>query len=257
MLTRNLFLASLSVFLLGARILPAQEIDLDQILQESRTSHRALLPEQRRFLADEEIRQYRTRKGERKLTSSKKYEVLQTEKGPLYKLVEKNGKRIAMLEDADPRILPAVFQNVDFKSQKRTWSVGSDGFFQHREYRLLRSESLRGRKMLVIEGKLKADEAKLRKHWFSSFSDMTVWLDPETKWILRYEYRVVRPSGRATLGTVMTIDFDTQQGLPLQARIWVSRPASNGKVLYETEQIYTNYRKFNVESSITMEEEAR
>jgi hypothetical protein len=220
--------------------------DPAQLLDRSLAVKRELLPQIKDYLGQEDIRYYRTGSGSRrKQTGWSTYDVFVVEKQRVFRMVARDGKPVKPGKpQAKPRQGEAdriAFQVEDLRT--------------NHTLRLRGEETLLGRRCWVLEATLDpaAPEIVNRSKGMSS-SDATLWIDQETHWILKEEARLRRRWLVFPEGSVVTHEVLFHDGLPLTSRIHLQRFSGGEdpkrRVLLETEQTYSNYRRFATETAI-------
>ncbi len=220
--------------------------DPAELLEKALTAKQALVPRIRDYLGQEDIRYYRTpANGRRKQTGWATYDVFVVDKARVYRLIANNGKPVKPSKtNAKPRQGEAdriAFQVEDLR-QNHTLAIRGEA-------------TILGRRCWLLEGTLDpgAPDVAGRSRGMAS-SDATLWIDQETHWILKEEARLRRRWLSFPEGSVVTHEVVFHDGLPLNGRIHLQRTTAaddeDRRVLLETEQTYSRYRRFGADSAI-------
>ncbi len=232
-----------SIFLLCAQLVWGA--DPAQLLDQALAAKQALIPRIKDYLGQEDIRYYRTTgSGRRKQTAWTTYDVFVVDKERVFRMVARDGRPVK----------PG-------KTNSRPRQGENDRIaFQVEDLRRNHALSLRGEAMFlgrrcwVLEGILDpaAPDVVGRSTGMAS-SDGTLWIDQETHWILKEEARLRRRWLGFPEGSVVTHEVLFHDGLPLTGRIHLQRLAlhdDDRRILLETEQTYSRYRRFGAETVI-------
>ncbi len=219
-------------------------LDPPAILQAALQAEQALQPQRQPYLGQEDIRYYQIlSSGRRKQTGWETYDVFEGARGPSYRLVARNGKPVK----ATPSPRRAERGRLSFPV--------ADLRFNH-SLRLASDATVLGRRCWVLEATLDpaAPDIVDRSRGMTA-SDATLWIDQETFWILRLEARLRRFWANFAEGSLVTTrEALFHDGLPLTGliRLRLLSPADrNGRrIVRETEQSYSRYRRFGAESTI-------
>jgi hypothetical protein len=215
----------------------------EAILEAALNVQRELRPKLQPYLGQEDIRYFQVMaSGRRKQTGWETYDVFAGARGPAYRLVARNGKPV---KSGGPA---------------RRGERGRMAFpvedLRHNHTLSLRGEAtLLGRRCWVLEAMLdpSAPDIVDRARGMTA-SDATLWIDQETFWILQQEARLRRFWANFAEGSLVTREALFHDGLPLTGliRLRLLSPADrNGRrIVRETEQSYSRYRRFGAESTI-------
>ena len=226
-----------SIFFLCAHFLGAQDPRalLDQALQTKKD----LYPRVKDYLGREDIRYDRTElPGKRKQTDWSTYDVFVVDRRRVFRLIARNGKPIK------PTDRPTVTNRIAFRVEDLP---------QNHALTLKGEATLLGRKCWVVEAVLNpASPDNVSREAGMSASDATLWIDQQTHYLLKEESRLRRRWNGFPEGSVVTYEALLHHDLPLTGRIHLQREIPRGKTqtLLETEQIYSDYRRFGAESAI-------
>jgi len=203
--------------------------------------------------------------GQTKKKNSRTYDVLYVEGLQYRRLVARDGKPLSKREEAreEKKMQQTAAER---RKQRRSGlfrrgvSLGSaQELLTLFDNRLIGEEEIRGRKAWVIESTPKAGHAPANDHEkeILSFAKKH-WIDQTESFFLRRTDTVVGDQIRFKPGTVITFDFDKVNDgawLPLttvvESRVQIIKMV---KVSGRTESRFSNYKKFDVESTITVDE---
>lgn len=226
-----------SILLLCAHLLCAQDPRalLDQALQTKKELYFRV----KDYLGREDIRYYRTElPGSRKQTDWNTFDVFVVDGRRVFRLIARNGKPIKPT-DRLPTNNRIAFRVEDIP--------------QNHSLTLKGEATLLGRKCWVLEATLDpASPDNVSREAGMSASDATLWIDQQTHFLLKEESRLRRRWNGFPEGAVVTHEALLHHDLPLSGRIHLQRQIPRGKnqTLLETEQIYSNYRRFGAQSAI-------
>lgn len=218
--------------------------DANELLEKALLAKQELAPRIRDYLGREDIRYFRSREsGPREMTDWLTYDVFVIGKERVFRLVARKGKP---LKPGKRKARPQqgendrVSFNVEDLRKNHTLSMKGEA-------------TLLGRLCWVLEGRLDpgAPDTVSRSGGMAS-SDSTLWIDQESHWILKHEVLLRRRWQGFPEGSTVTQEFLWHDGLPLSSRIHLQRTFSFGKrpFVLETEQIYSDYRRFGAETAI-------
>ena len=106
----------------------------------------------------------------------------------------------------------------------------------------------------MVEGILRPDSPDpLTRADGALSSDLLIWVDEESHLPLRQELTVRKEWVRLEPGSKILLEFDFISGLRLVSKIVLRGAEDRSGVVRETEQTYSNYRKFGAESHITVD----
>lgn len=178
--------------------------------------------------------------GKRKDAGSAEFEVIALEGRPYYKLVRRNGKKLNRKEQAgeDERMEKVAVE-------RQTGRVRSE-----RSRLAIPFGELAEEHFAVWNGDVLQTAPKVPG--LARVADLITteqWLDSKTMLRRKAIVHFVESSGVNPENTAITFEFTAMpDGTSLAQRIFYSRPYRQGK--RETEQVYTNYRKFEAISVI-------
>lgn len=237
------------------------QVDAHKIIAESIAANEASARDSAQWLGREDVRHYvKDREGRRKQTSWFTYEALVLEGAPYYRLTGVNGKAISKrMERAEQRRLD---EETAYRRQmplaERQYHGPRIGFrlsgatLAH-DLRLLGSEQIDGRTVWVVEGSLRPDARMAQNAMEGALaSDFTLWIDEKTKLTVREEFRLRRPFHGIREGSVGIKEYDLRPEARLAAK-WTLRILASGGATGETEQMYSNYRRFEAIAAIEYE----
>lgn len=226
-----------SILLLCAHLLCAQDPRalLDQALQTKKD----LYPRIKDYLGREDIRYYRTDlPGKRKQTDWNTFDVFVVDGKRVFRLIARNGKPIK------PTDRPTANNRIAFRVED---------LLQNHSLTLRGEATLLGRKCWVLEALLNpASPDNVSREAGMSAADATLWIDQQNHFLLKEESRLRRRWNGFPEGSVVTHEALLHHDLPLTGRIHLQRKIPRGKsqILLETEQIYSDYRRFGAQSAI-------
>jgi hypothetical protein len=218
-------------------------LEPEAMLEAALNRQRELRPRLLPYLGQEDIRYFQVMaSGRRKQTGWETYDVFAGARGPAYRLVARNGKPV---KPGGPA---------------RRGERGRMAFpvedLRHNHTLSLRGEAtLLGRRCWVLEAMLdpSAPDIVDRARGMTA-SDATLWIDQETFWILKLEARLRRFWANFAEGSLVTREALFHDGLPLTSliRLRLLSPADRDgrRIVRETEQSYSRYRRFGAESTI-------
>lgn len=208
---------------------------LDQALQTKKD----IYPRVKDYLGREDIRYYRTElPGPRKQTDWNTFDVFVVDQRRVFRLIARNGKPIK------PTDRPTSHSRIAFRVED---------VLQNHAISLKGEAILLGRKCWVLEAVLDPGSPdNVSREAGMSASDATLWIDQQTHYLLKEESRLRRRWNGFPEGSVVTHEAILHHDLPLSDRILLKRHIPRGKnqTLLETEQIYSNYRRFAAQSAI-------
>lgn len=209
------------------------------------------------WLSREDIRRYNSTKG-RKLLQWETYEASMVEGSNYYRLVARNGKLLKKQERdeerkklereaARRRMMPGKTRSVGER-----YSMSIQALLDHHEIKYSGEDvTPDGRKYWIIDTRLH-DLAPLPAGPgdMALSGDATLWIDQETKLLLRQELRVTRVWRAWLPGSLVFYEMLWNGEVMLVKRISLTLA---GQVSRETDQVYSNYRKFASSSDIRFE----
>lgn len=232
-----------SIFLFCAHL--AWALDPAAVLQKAIEAKQALRPQIKDYLGREDIRYFRTEDGKaRRQTGWNTYDVFVVNKDRVFRLVARDGKPLKERERT---------ARAKTNEQDRV-SFRVEDLLHHHTLQITGEANLLGRKCWILEGTLEpgAPDNVARSAGMLS-SDGKIWIDQQTHWILKEEARLRRRWNGFPEGSLVTHEMLFHDQLPLTARIHLGRPMLQGKkqVLLETDQQYSDYRRFGADSAVT------
>ncbi len=186
---------------------------------------------------------YAYREVQENLPRIKIFDVIFLEGAPYRRLIEKNGKPLTAKEEM------AVMEDMKKTAAERRASRKRGGVFS-RSFTMPvgKLEALETTHELSIEGDHLTALPKAGNPYRHE-----IWIDPETHAILRHEIEVVGPGSELKSGTMVRKQFSREGDSPYLLR----RMEIDYKVTFASgKQVntYSNYKKFDVESTIAFEE---
>lgn len=186
---------------------------------------------------------YAYREVQENLPRIKVFDVIFLEGAPYRRLIEKNGKLLTGKEQK------AVVEDMKKTVAERRASRNRGRVFtRYFTMRIDKLENLETTHELSIEGDHLTALPKAGNAYRHE-----MWIDPETHVILRHEIEVVGPGSELKPGTIVRRQFSREGDSAYLLR----RNEVDYKVTFASGKqvhIYTNYKKFDVESTITFEE---
>jgi len=230
-----------SILILCAQL--AWGIDPAELLEKALQAKEELEPRIKDYLGREDIRYYQTHQRERQMTDWITYDVFVIGKERVFRMVARKGKPVKPRKGkAKPR--QGEHDRISFKVEdlklNHTLSIQGEG-------------TILGRRCWILQGLLDpgAPDNVSRSSGMAS-SDGRLWIDQESHWILKEEALLRRHWLGFPEGSVVTYEALWHDGLPLTGRVHLQRTIALGdhQFLLETEQTYSNYRRFGAETAI-------
>lgn len=218
--------------------------DAVAVLRKAKAVRDELRPQVNQFLSNEEIRYFETKPGKaRKAKGSITYEVMSENGSAVYRLVARNGKPIP---EHKREKLP-----VD-RGERR---VGLDfaDILTGRSYTATTRNTSEGPRILIEARLTDRNPPAPDRKGLSKSADILLWVNPANHWVMREEYLLISGDGRFPAGTKIEFIYQESHGLPLRSSATIVRTLRSG-VRLETEQTYSGYRKFAVDSTVTFGE---
>jgi hypothetical protein len=208
------------------------------------------------WLAQEDIRRYDLRR-KRRRTSWVTYEAFKLEGENYYRLVARDGKPLSPKEARAEQLKmerEAALRKAGghrAATPDRRFSMSIHHILDHHELKLTGNDvSPDGRKIWIIDTKLYFVAPLPDGHSDMALGgDTTLWIDQETKLVLMQELRFTREWENWGPGSLVRYEMVWNGEVMLPHRI-VSRVESR---LSENEQVYTKYRKFGADATVTFE----
>lgn len=231
-----------SILLLCAQL--AWATDPAELLEKALLAKQELAPKIKDYLGREDIRYYQSHEpGPREMTDWLTFDVFVIGKERVFRLVAKKGKPVKTRRGkARPQQgeHDRISFNIEELRRNHTLSIKGEA-------------TVLGRLCWVLEGRLDpgAPDNVSRSGGMAS-SDGTLWIDQESHWILKEEAVLRRRWQGFPEGSIVTHDAFWHEDLPLTGRIHLLRTISlgNHRFQLETEQTYSNYRRFGAETAI-------
>lgn len=236
-----------ATWVLQAVVWPAS-IDPQQALEQSIDAERENLKRAAAWVFDEKITYTQiSNSGKRKETGSVEYEVIALEGRPYYKLVKRNGKKLGKKEREEEE-----------ERMERVALERRAGFVRSDRPRLsIPFSELAEEHVAVWDDEVLRTSPRLPG--LRRISDLITteqWLDPQTMLRRKAVVHFLEAEGTNPENTAITFEFKAMpDGTSLAHRIFYRRPYGEG--WHETEQIYSNYRKFDAVSTIKSAEEIK
>jgi hypothetical protein len=252
----NSLLALTAVSLMGFDD-PVQEPAkyLEQVMAASKENSR----KSANWLGREDIRQYLTRKGHRRLLRWTTYEASKVEGENYYKVIAEGGKPLS--KSAQKREQEKLDGEAKWRrntppgergrpSAKGRYSISLSQIIAFHQIRFSGEDTINGRTYRIIDTRLRdfaphphdPDDLALA-------GDATIWVDKETNLIVMQELRFKRQWLNWDIGSYVRYDMFWNGEVMLIKRIFVRLDG----LMQENEQIYSNYRKFGSEANIKFE----
>ena len=213
------------------------------------------------WLGREDIRHFGIAGRKKKLTGWQTYEASILAGRPYYRKIAMDGRTLSPKQasgedermDAELQYRGTTPWNEQAANDRRI-GFGLKSALPCHDFKILRAEELRGRKVWLVAGTLLPDApVPVTQSDGGLSSDLLAWVDQETKLTLREELTERKTWARLRPGSTVILEFDFSQGLRLVSRILLrSAPNDKGKFT-ETEQIYSDYKKFGAESLIILQ----
>jgi hypothetical protein len=215
------------------------------------------------WLGREDIRRFTIHGRKRKLTGWQTFEASFLAGRPYYRKIAINGKPLSRSQiEREDALMGAELRyrqdtpRAEQRSNDRRTGFGLKTILYSHDFQVLREDAWHGRKTWVVEGILRSDAPEpmtLSDGGLSS--DVLLWVDEETHLPVREELTVRKTWAHMESGSTILLEFSFDNGLRLISKI-VLRGMPNEKGLFhETEQTYSNYRKFGAESQIIVHPE--
>lgn len=254
----------ISVWLLSCGCLLAQPgvPDATRLIEESIQAEAANQMAAASWIGREDIRHYNVAGQKKKLVGWQTFESSILEGRPYYRKIANDGKPLSQRQvNAEDARMDAELQyrritpRKDQAANDRRIGFGLNAALPSHEFKILRGEELRGRKVWLVVGTLRPDApVPATRSDGGLSSDFLAWVDQQTQLTVREELTVRRAWMKLRPGSTVILDFDFSLGIRLVSRILL-RGAPNEKGRFaETEQIYSGYKKFAVESQIIVEQ---
>jgi len=204
------------------------------------------------WLGQEDIRRYDLRR-RRKRVSWVTYEASKVEGENYYRVVRRNGKPLSK-EEARREQSKLERTASRRRSGKKKDDVSDTRFsmslrhvVDHHELKYVGADTYGGRKIWIIDSKIYfAAPLPSGPGDIALAGDGTFWVDQETRLLLMQEIRVTREWERWNPGALVRYELEWNGEVMLPRRILVR----NETAASESEQIYSNYRKFGSDSTI-------
>ncbi len=253
----------LSVCLIACARLPGESgaPDATSLMQESVRAEDVNQLAAASWLGREDIRHFAIAGRKRKLTGWETYEASILEGRPYYRKIAIAGRPLpAKQASEEDERMDAELQyrkNTPRKDQTandRRIGFGLKSALPAHAFKILRAEELRGRRVWLVLGTLQVDAPEpVTTSDGGLSSDLLAWVDQDTKLTLREELTVRKPWASLRPGSTVILEFDFSFGPRLVSRILLrSAPNENGRFT-ETEQIYSDCKKFGAESQIILQ----
>ena len=223
--------------MLALLLLTVAAVEPRALLERARTLEKQNEAERARYFAREDIKLTREESdGSRKQTSWHTYEAIVMAGRLRYRLVARDGKP-----------LPAGQQKLQPEGKRS--SFGWTQLLQHHDLKLVGEETIDGRRAWRIRTQLRADAPPPKQlSDVALSSSFDIWIDQATGLERKLRFTVERPWARWHKGATVETWSTPLDRLFVIARTLVRNP--NGKRVDETDQVYSNYRRFSGESSI-------
>lgn len=221
----------IALLTLALAVDPRALVERAQALSEAQAAERA-----RYFAREDIVVTAEQPDGSRQQKAWRTYEAMIVEGRLRYRLVARNGQP-----------LPAPQQKL--QPDGRRSSLGWKQLLAHHDFALAGEEVVDGRKAWRIRTRLLPDAPRPRKLEDAALSGpFEIWIDQQTGLERKLRWTVERPWSVWRKGATVEAWSTPIDKLFVVARTLVRNPS--GKYVVETDQVYSNYRRFSGESSI-------
>jgi hypothetical protein len=208
------------------------------------------------WLGREDIREYLTAKGHRRLLRWVTYEASKVEGENYYKVTARNGKPLSKsdqrreqekldLEAAYRRANPPGARHSPIVTNRYSISLRQIIAFHQLQYS--GEDTINGRTYLIVDTRLRDFAPQPQEpDDLALAGDATLWVDKETNLIVMQELRFKRTWRTWDPGSFVRYDMRWNGEVMLIQRIFVRHEG----LLGESEQLYSEYRKFGSEANI-------
>ena len=218
-----------------ALLLLVAAADPRTLLEKAIRVEKENLLERSRYFAREEIKVARIEGGRRKQLSWNTYEAMMVDGRVRYRGVARNGKQLK-----DQKLQP----------EGKRFGLKLAQVLAHHDVTLVGSEVIDGRKAWHVKTRLpEAAPLPQGKEDLALLGPLDLWLDEATGQERQMRLSVERPKGPWTVGTTLETWSTRVDKLFVGARALVRRPV--GKAVVETDQVYSNYKRFSSEAVVT------
>ncbi len=233
-----------------------------QLIEQSIAAERENQIASANWLAREDIRHYAVVGRKKKRVGWQTFEASFLEGRPYYRNIAINGKPLTQrqTEREDARMEKELQYRKNTPRKEQVFNDRRIGFglrptLMSHDFKVVREEMKQGRRTWVVEGKLRPDTPPPSTRSDGGLSsNFIAWIDQETKLAVREELTVQREWMHLEPGSTIVLGFDFSSGLRLVSRIVLrGAPSPNGHS-WETEQIYSEYKKFAAESQIILDQ---
>lgn len=186
------------------------------------------------------------------------------EGAPYFRLTAINGRKLSKKqEQAEQRKLERAtaerrqrkLDGQPLRSTDSRWSVDLRHLLKFHDLERVGEDTIARRKMLVVEARLREEApAPVGRNDLALAGNLRLWIDAETGYAVRRLLEVTRSWGEWREGSLVEYQLFREEGIYLLEYIRVTRRVDHARVrAVETEQRYSQYRKFTTDSSITFE----
>jgi hypothetical protein len=210
------------------------------------------------WLGQEDIRRYDLRR-KRKRVSWVTYEASKVEGENYYRVVRRNGKPLpkeeARREQLKLERTAALRRSGEKKDRipDNRFSMSLRHVIDHHELKYVGADTYGGRKIWIIDTRIyHVAPLPSGPGDIALAGDGTFWVDQETKLLLMQEIRVTREWERWNPGSLVRYELEWNGEVMLPRRILVR----NETAASESEQLYSDYRKFGSDSTIRFDSSA-
>jgi hypothetical protein len=219
----------------------AQTPEARELVSRAREAYRQQMNERRLYFGREEIRTWRVEKGKRKLIAWNTYEATVEDGKVMHKRIAHMGKPIQ-----EGKRTP--------RDGNRRASFDSSQILSYCETRITGEEAIGGRRVWVVEAKPRADAPPPRELAdLALMGPVKFWFDQETGTELQSRHLIERGLPQVPAGTIIETRMMPAGTIFVPVRAVVRRPV--GKHWVETEQTYSDYKRFSADAVLTFTDE--
>ena len=220
-----------------ALLLCAAFLDPRELIEKAIAVEKQNLPERSRYFAREEIRVTRSEGGQRKQLSLRTFEAMVVEGRVRYRQVARDGKPLK----AGERKLQPEGKRAGLKMRQ---------VLEYHDLEFAGSESIEGRAAWHVRTRPRATAPRAgSQEDLALLGPMDLWIDEVTGQERKLRLVVERPWGPWTKATTLETWSVRLDRLFVAARSLVRRPI--GKSVIETDQVYSDYKRFSSEAVVT------
>ena len=220
-----------------ALLLLAAVADPRALLERAIAVEKEMLPERSRYFAREDVRVTRIEGDRRKQLSWTTFEAMMVEGRVRYRQVARNGKPV---KTAQQKLQP----------EGKRFGLKLTQVLEHHDVEIVGSTLIDGRPAWHLRTHPRgAAPLPGGMEDLALLGPLELWLDAATGQERQLRLVVERPKGPWTLGATLEAWSTRVDRVFVGARSLVRRPA--GKAILETEQLYTDYKRFSSEAVVT------